>query len=1207
MSKNNIIDFPTTNNTGKKSKKIKKTDEVITHLLQDKNGNQIFLKNYTTKQNRYLIPDGAERVEIKRGDNIILPLNVDTEYTDYTGVLDKITYAQLEENSCRFKTQYLRQQNFLKHKLSQSINISDIINIEDIASGRIKEIPVELVKELKNCKLARNQMISTQFKHCIHEDAKIFFNPKIDYLVNEYVGKDELFYRKECHVLDYLKDKGLDVEIIRKNADLPRKDFRKTFCLNEDNSEIPTCTITLYAFFLLAELCKIFEGELLEDITKDIRRNKIQMNKRVSTGMASKYFPNWLIVINGIKYKLAIDFADTGALQGNISFGDNLKNLEMGTDAKNLMDDYKANMLYGLVKHPDKWKKYALGDLSVYDVYKKFSDLIEKVYGELKIPAMYIPPKLTIGSTVNNLGEAILLDYLSYTRREEKSLDDLYNLTIHGSPKKVGNYTNVVGAKKDENSIREKHTGAKVAGGRCLLNSQILQATTNYALCDIDISGAYTSIASALSYYFGNPVVQSFKRHKVTIREFLKYYKETLIKRGFKIIVENKELLKFEQDLAASFPNLRFAKTASYDKDGNITKIDYAVNTDNTETAIYTTELHNTPLSWDDLNIILKSWEKDQREEFLDKVTLVSAIYYPKNFECVDIQTLKEKQQENDVEDNGRFTDAMPHSWIDNEDGKLSHYWSSTNFGQLLMNKIIELRRKNKKTNYSLSYLFKLIGNTIYGDAVSRHFKISNVVFASNITAMCRCAMWCTEKALNIHQTITDGGIFWLNAVLHRYRDRLDASMLVRTYCKSKSEMSLKRKWKIKPITKNGEMIDYVDGKGWTCDGILYGFDYKKVKPLEENYLKLKKEFGERHQKTKEAEDLLDKELVGLKSFIKTINKLVLDHIKTQFPKVDLFNGEFDKIKTDNEGLAILDFKGEYIYEKVIGLLDFEVKNICDWAVFHGSADYMYNNSTNNRTTKMRGYESKKGLVAVRMDNNKIIYDGNYYNDISPTQRFLDDIRINPNNVSIPVCYFKTAILKINEYKKNFKRIWCNAFLLPGDTIFKFMTIPVHSMRHKFLTYKQHKNWQKYQSRLKRRGGGLGFEQFYLNDDGTIRYQDMVEEIDKHIRDGVMYPSSIYDKNRNFFKLLKYKKNEKKYQIILNHIKLTTTMKNLNRIMTIGLSQFCYENMKDEKKGMIILRKTLKNISPDYSDGYEDLNKYSYDYEFRDKELALAI
>ena len=1207
MTKNNIIDFPTTKRINKKSKKVKKSNEIITDLFKDKNENQIFLKDHATKHNKHIIPEGAEKAEIKRSDNIALSVNVDTEYTDYVGSLKKITYEELEKNNCRFETQYLRQQNFLKHKLSKTININDIKNIEDIASGLIKEISVELSHELENMKLVRNQMISTQFKHCIHNDEKIFFNPNIKHLIDEYVGKNELFYKENFHVLDYLKEKGFDVEILRINPDLPKEDFRKNFCVNEDNTKIPTCTITIFAFFLLAELNRIFEGVLLDDVLKDIRRNKIQMNKRVSTGMLSKYYPNWLIIINGIKYKLAINFADTGALQGNISFGDNLKNLEMGTDVKNLMDDYKTNMLYGLLKHPDKWKKYALGDLSVYDVYKKFSDLIKKVYEELKISEMYIPPKLTIGSTVNDINEAALLDYLGYKEREKENLDDLHALTINGSQKKIGNYTNVVGADKDKNRIREKHTGAKVAGGRCLLNRQILKATTSYALCDIDISSAYTSLASVLSYFLGNPVVQSFKRHKITLREFLKYYDITLLKRGFKLVVETKELLKFEQDLLVSFPNLRFAKSASYDKEGNITKIEYTVNTDNTETAIYTVELHNTPISWDDLNIILESWKSDQRDDFLDKVTLVSAIYYPTSFECENIQLLKEKQRENDYKDNGRFKDVMPHSWIDNEDGNLSHYWCCANFGQLLMDKIIQLRRENKKSNYTLSYLFKLIGNTIYGDAVSRHFKISNVVFASNITAMCRCAMWCTEKVLNIHQTITDGGVFWLNEVLHKYRDKLDASMLVRTYCQSKNEMSRYKKWKIKPITKNGEMIDYVDGKGWTCDGVLYEFNYKKVKPLEDNHLRLKTEFGEKHIKTKEAESLLDKELVGLKSFIKTINKLVLEHVKTQFPHMDLFNGEFNKIKTNEEGLAILDFKGEYVYDKVIGLLDFEVKNICDWAVFHGSADYMYNNTTNNRTTKMRGYESKKGLVAVKMEGDRIIYDYNYYNDISPTERFLDDIRLNSNNVSIPLCYFKTSILKINEYKKNFKRLWYYTDLLPGDTIFKFMTIPIYSMRHKFQTYKQHKNWQKYQNKLKRRGGGLGFEQFYLNDDGTIRYLDMVNEIDKHIRNGVLNPANVFDKDRNFFRDIKYKKNEKKNEIILKHIRLTTTMKNLNRIMTIGITQFCDENTKEKKNNVIILRKTLKNISSDYHNEYEDLNKYSFDFEFRDKELALAI
>ena len=1209
MTKNKaeIIDFPIVKKSKKKSKKVKKQNKIINHLLQDKDGNQVFLKDYTTRDNKYLISDGAENVKIKQGDNIILPLNVDTEFTDYTGVLNKITYEELAKNNDKFKMQYLRQQSFLAHKTAECIGLLRQIKLEDIASGLVKEIPIELLKELESSKSARNQMISTQFKHCTHEDPIIFFNPKVENLVSKYVSDKELFYKEKFHVLDYLKQKGMDVKIHRKNPDLSRMDFNKNFGKNDDNSEVPTCTITMYAFFLLAELCKIFEGELLEDIVLAIRKNKIQMNRRISTGMLKKYSPNWLIVINGITYKLAIDFADTGALQGNISFGDNLKNLEMGTDAKNLMDDYKSNMLYGLIKHPEKWKRYALGDLSVYEVYKQFSKLMMRVYEEVKVPHMYLSPKPTIGSTVNHLTEAILLNHLGYADRNKESLKDLYEFTIHGSPKKIGNYTNVVGARKDENRIRNKHTGAKVGGGRCFLNKQTLLATSNYSLCDIDISSAYTSIASTLSFYFGCPVVQSFKKHKVTVRQFLKHYSKTILKRGFKLIVETKELLEHEQDLLVSFPNLRFAKVSSYDKDGNITKTDYSVNTDNMETAIYTTDLHNTPLSWDDLNIILESWKTDQREEFLDKVTLISAIYYPKDFECENVQELKDKQEEHNEKDNGRFTDVMDFSWIDNEDGELSHYWYSTNFGKLMMTDIIQLRRVNKKTNYSLSYLYKLIGNTVYGDAVSKHFKISNVIFASNITAMCRCAMWCTEKALDIYQTITDGGVFELNEVIHKLRNKLDAPLLVRGYCKDKGELSRYKKWKTKPITENGEKIDYIKGKGWLCDGILYEFDYDRVKPLEENYFKLKSELGEKHTKTKEAEKLLNSELEGLNSFLKTINQLALDHIKSQFPKVDLFNGEFEKIKTDDKGIAIRDFKGEYIYEKVSGLLEFEVKNICDWSVFHGSADYMYNNTTNNLTTKMRGYESKKGLLAVRLIDNKIIYDENYYNDISPTQRFLDDIKLNPNNVSIPQCYFKNSILKINEFRKNYKRTWYHTYLKPGDSIKKFMTIPIYSMRHKFRTYQQHKSWLKYQSRLKRRGGGLGFEQFYLNDDGTIRYQDMVKDIDKHIREGVEHPADVFDKDRNFFRNMKLKKNAKVYQIILNHIKLTTTMKNLNRIMTIGISQFCYENMKGEKNGMVILRRTLKNISTDYTNDYEDLNKYSFDHEFRDKELRLAI
>jgi len=1217
---NNIIDFPVEKITqsvetkpSKNNKKTKKQDEIINHLLQDKEGNQTFLKQFSIGQDRYLLPDNIEKETIKNKDNIIFPFNIDTEFTDFLGSLKNIAVEYLEENKNKFITQYNLQSDYL-NKLQSQIT-ADLrkldyknLTLEDIASGKVKEVPYELIKKYENCKLQPNQLISTQIKHCLYDDATLLFNPDIQHIVNEHVGKDELYYKKgsQYHVLDHLKNRGFDVEIKRFNPDLSRKEFKK-LAINEDGIEIPTCTFTTYAFFFLAELNKVFSGDLRNDILLAIRKNKIQMNRRISTGMAKKFNPNWIIIINGKKYKLAIDFADTGALQGNISLADNLKNLGMGTDTKNLMNDYKSNMLLGLIKHPKEWKEYAINDLGVYNVYKRYNFMLKDVYKSLEVENLFIPSKLTVGSTVNDLTEAIFLKHLGCSERNKENLKNLYGLTVNASPKKVGCYTSIAGVEKDESEIRQKHTGAKTAGGRCFLNKQVLLATTNYTLCDIDISSAYTTIASSLNMFFGNPVVQSFTKHKITLRQFLRHYKNKLLKRGYKIIVETEKPLTIEQDLLVSFPNLRSNKKSFHDKEGNFLKSEVFVDTDNIETAIYTTMLYNTPLSWDDINIILKSWNSKQINEFLDNVYMVCAIYYPVDFECKTHEELKEKQAKHAEKGKGRFTDVMLHSWIDNTDGELSHYWYSTNFGKLYMDEIIQHRRRNKKTNFSLSYLFKLIGNTVYGNAVSKHFKISNVVFASNITAMCRGAMWCVEKGLDIHQTITDGGIFLLNLVLHKLRNKLDTTSLVRAYCANKGELSRYKKWKYKPITKNGKKIDYIKGKGWLCDDVLYSFNYDEVEKLEKQHEQLKSELGEKHEQTKEAEKQLDKSLEGLNKFLKTINQLALDHVKNQFDKVDLFNGDFEKLKTDENGIAIKDFKGEYVYETVKGLIEFEVKNICDWSVFHGSADYMYNNIINKLTTKMRGYESKKGFLSVSLTDNEFIYNENYYNDIPPTQRFLSDIKENPNSVSIPRPYFKQAILKINEYKKNYKRMWEKTFLLPGNTIYKFMTIPIYSMRHKFKDYKQHKAWMKYQNMLKRRGGGLSFEQFYLNDDGTIRYKDMVEDIDKHIRNGVINPADVYDKDNNFFRNMKLKKNEKKYKIILEHIKLTTTMKNLSRIMTIGLYEYFLENMKREKDGIIILRNTLKNSSSDYADDYDNLNKYSNCNEFEHKELAIPI
>ena len=52
MTKNtqNIINFPVEKKSQKKSKKVKKDDEIINHLLQDNDGRQIFLKQFSNGQ-----------------------------------------------------------------------------------------------------------------------------------------------------------------------------------------------------------------------------------------------------------------------------------------------------------------------------------------------------------------------------------------------------------------------------------------------------------------------------------------------------------------------------------------------------------------------------------------------------------------------------------------------------------------------------------------------------------------------------------------------------------------------------------------------------------------------------------------------------------------------------------------------------------------------------------------------------------------------------------------------------------------------------------------------------------------------------------------------------------------------------------------------------------------------------------------------------
>lgn len=1162
--------------------------------FKDKNGNQYFLKN-SDKTNRHVISEELKNTPITKEDNIFLPMVIDTEYTAFIGNPETIKMKTLEKNQNKQLLQITTINSTLINKKFTSLY--------DLAKGmNLPTYEVGQIEDLRGIKQQPTLNLTTQMKHALYDDPIILLNPKIKNIYEEYI-KDETYrypyydLKSPCHILDNLKHKGIEASIERK----PLMDDKEFSAFARKNYK--TCTITTFAYFLLVDQMRIFQGEYLADMIEAVRKGKIKQDKRlISNNHRRIWYPKWLITINGETYRLAIEFADIGAVQGKISFAEMLSNLNMNDGTKNLLDGMKDNMLLAMLKKPEEFKRYAIGDLEVYEANKKHNELFSEIYETLNLKQFDITSKLTTGSTVNDLQEATLLNYIGCADRSKENKKLLKELTYTASPNNLKSYMNV-SEKVKKGACLKRHKASKTFGGRCYNNRQQILATSScYTLCDIDISAAYTSIASILNYFFGSPVMLNFNEYKVTTGQFYKENKKHLIKRGYKFLVETKKdrPLKYEQDVVASCVELKY-KHDVVEEDGK-TNILTSVKLDNTPTGIYSRELTNASISWDELNLILNEMTACQRDDFLNNTYMISAIYYPADFECHSIEELKEKIREHELKGNGRLKKVMDFATIDNEDGEHCHYWHAANFGKLLMTDIIQYRLKNKKSNPSLAYLFKLVGNTIYGNNVSRHFPTSNIVLAANITGICRVGMWCAEKALNIYQTITDGGVFDLNEVIQLLRNKIDTTQLVRSYQKTNKYFAQYRKWSTKPITSDGKKITYQEDIGWLVEGVIYDYNKSLFKKTKFELDELKALYGETHIQTITKQKEFDIVSKGLNVFFHKINQLVIDHIKKIFPNIDLFNGLFKKCKVDERELAIKDENGEYIYEESIGLFKFEVKNLCNYAAFHGSADYIYNNTEDKITIKMRGYEAKTDVVSWYLNNkDELQHDPYYYKEISPIIRFLSDLKNNPERVSLPRPFTKSSILKTAEYKKNFNKTWRHTNITPGYDYYEMIRIPVFTLRNKFTSYAQHKAWISYYNSLKRRNAGLSFEVFYMNDDGTINYKKMVDEIDKYISDGVMNPKKIFDKDDNF------QRNIRKNKHIINYITLVNSVKNLMRISLIGVTQFLYENAKVQQDNIVLMPKKPHYITKEWYAVFESVSKYSEFNEYQDHNSLFEL
>jgi hypothetical protein len=1108
--------------------KKKSNKNIINHLLCNSPDNQYFFKN--TKEQGYLIDiNKLENQPIYAKDNIFLSLAADCEYTQTLSISPKhITLELLESNPNRL----LVQADIIDQVLAQE----GLTGINHLSKTKRLSVKSATLDKLNKVKAARTLQLTTQFKHVLYNDAEILINPQILPIIKKHVTNEKYNYPPYsslgCHFIDYLKLKGF------KDFDIEQTDNI------EKLKKFKTCTLKIFGYFMIADLCKMFGGEYLKDIVEAIKKGKLTLKRRLAaSGYQKAWYTNWIISFNNLQYRLAIEFVDLGGIHGIESLEKVIENLGMDTSEKNLLNDIKDNILLSMIKRPEEFYRYSIGDLNLYEVLEKHNELLRSIYKSLDVESQFKESKLTTGAYTNDLQEIVLLKKLNYSKQELQEFVDDYNAnhnkpkkeldvrhllkpnTYTASPQYLKSYVNVNLGKDGENDIDyKKHIGSKTPGGRCNPNRLITTSISSpdIAICDIDIAGAYSTVYNSLNYYFGHPVIRSFNKHKVTLRQFLKYSEE-LGKRNYKMMVETKEPLNIEQDLFYSWTNLTFKreeiKTSSLDSDfqhllNSISKNEeyqtlQSVDLDSTNSDIFTRELHNTTLTWDDIDCIMTELKKEQREELLDKLYMIVAIYYPNSMECKSIEEYKEKTKQQKIDGRNKYNHNINHSKIDNKALGKSHYWVGINYGEMIGETIKIARAKYKTENRSLATLFKLVGNTLYGINVSQYFIASNIVLAANITSMCRIGMWYIEKGVNIHQTITDGGIFDLNKVPHLIYKSIDTTKLVRAYQFTDRELANNDKWNTRPITCDGNKITFDPNKGWLLDGIYYS---------KENYKRLYSE----------------------------INKITMQHVQNIFHNNSLLNHIYKHVRTDS--------KDNPTYEDKKGLFEFEVKALTNEASFHAAANYYYNDYNENKDKlKMRGYESKKSVIAFSLDkNNNLVPDENYYKETTVIEMFLKNIKDKPQAVQILPPFIKPSLLKLNQFKKQYKKTYQYSYLLPGDETYKIVTIPIFTMRFKFQTLKQKEMWLSFVTKLKNRYGGLSMEIFFMNEDGTCNFKKMIMETDKYISNSVIDPREIYDPHRHLYR-------DYKNPFILKRTELVRQLKNRLRLITVGPSQYCKE------------------------------------------------
>lgn len=630
----------------------------------------------------------------------------------------------------------------------------------------------------------------------------------------------------------------------------------------------------------------------------------------------------------------------------------------------------------------------------------------------------------------------------------ESSINKLFNAEAGNR-----NYINAFCKYGSADWIKQKKTttaalNAKVDGGRCR-NNRPTDTTAKGVLCDIDIAGCYGEGLRVQSYPLGIPVIIDYpvssKRNKyLTLRQFRKKYELELVPGLWQARVStlSEYRLKYKQDYLVSWiPPKDISKMVT---DSDFAETDEWWTVDNIGlTKIFTNEVKHAIVTHDFLQWLDNVASPRQRKELMDSLIVETAMYYPASDRVDNVDELIAAHSIHDGENSCNVRKSFT---IKRHTTKITieqecHKWYAVNLGELLVTQLLTLRKQYPKKT-SLNNLYKLCINTIYGDMVSPFFTVGNIVVGNNITARARTLAWCMEKGLHGWQSITDGCAFDLNRVLYpRNSDQLFGESTVNVYSDSKQNNQ-----RLAPLGN--------------CDSIELITD--------NNLTTLKIHAADTVIKLDSDESL------------KWINEQAWKHLRELFPGLDVLHA-----KTTS-----------YIGNERVGQFEFETKGLFESGCFHGTANYAL---TMNGEIKyaMRSY-SKKEHKTVLMQSDELQVIGN---DFRPSEEFLNNLLSNSSAVERAKVFIRQRILKVGDYRQHYQK-WSDTNVYPGCSIENPGLLREFSLSQ--FTYqdeKQFKSWEKeYKSLLNQ--FGQSYEQFFLNHDGTLNYDQMVKAIDAAIQSG---------------------------------------------------------------------------------------------------------